>query len=242
MEFLGKVAAWFSAPASWSGNNTIPLRLWEHVSLSAVSLAIAVLIALPLGLYIGHTDRGSRVVVAIANVGRAVPSLGWLGIALPITLALFQGGGLGFLPACIALVALGIPPIVTNTYAGLREVDRDLLDAGRGMGMTELQLLGRVGVPIALPVIMAGLRSSAVTIVATATLAAVVGGGTLGAFILDGLFVNDLPRVFGAAVLVALLALLTELGFGYLQRRVVSPGLGATLRQHGGGTPALGPV
>jgi osmoprotectant transport system permease protein len=242
MDFLGKVAAWFTAPASWSGNNTIPLRLWEHVSLSAVSLAIAVLIGLPLGLYIGHTDRGSRVVVAIANVGRAVPSLGWLGIALPITLALFQGGGLGFLPACIALVALGIPPIVTNTYAGLREVDRDLLDAGRGMGMAELQLLGRVEVPIALPVIMAGLRSSAVTIVATATLAAVVGGGTLGAFILDGLFVNDQPRVFGAAVLVALLALLTELGFGYLPRRVVSPGLGATLRQHAGGTPAVGPV
>jgi osmoprotectant transport system permease protein len=242
MEFLGKVAAWFTAPASWSGNNTIPLRLWEHVSLSAVSLAVAVLIALPLGLYIGHTDRGSRVVVAIANVGRAVPSLGWLGIALPITLALFQGGGLGFLPACIALVALGIPPIVTNTYAGMRDVDRDLLDAGRGMGMAELQLLGRVEVPIALPVIMAGLRSSAVTIVATATLAAVVGGGTLGAFILDGLFVNDQPRVFGAAVLVALLALLTELGFGYLQRRVVSPGLGATLRTHGGGTPAVGLV
>jgi osmoprotectant transport system permease protein len=243
MEFLGKVAAWFTAPASWSGNNTIPLRLWEHVSLSAVSLAIAVLIAMPLGLYIGHTDRGSRVVVvAIANVGRAVPSLGWLGIALPITLALFQGGGLGFLPACIALVALGIPPIVTNTYAGLREVDRDLLDAGRGMGMAELQLLGRIEVPIALPVIMAGLRSSAVTIVATATLAAVVGGGTLGAFILDGLFVNDQPRVFGAAVLVALLALLTELGFGYLQRRVVSPGLGATRRQYGGKTPVVGPV
>jgi osmoprotectant transport system permease protein len=242
MEFLGKVAAWFTAPASWSGNNTIPLRLWEHVSLSAVSLAIAVLIALPLGLYIGHTDRGSRAVVAIANVGRAVPSLGWLGIALPITLALFQGRGLGFLPACIALVALGIPPIVTNTYTGLREVDRDLLDAGRGMGMAELQLLGRIEVPIALPVIMAGLRSSAVTIVATATLAAVVGGGTLGAFILDGLFVNDQPRVFGAAVLVALLALLTELGFGYLQRRVVSPGLGATRRQYGGKTPVVGPV
>src|SRR4029077_7083043 len=127
--FLGQVAAWFTAPASWSGNNTIPLRLWAHVSLSAVSLCLAVLIALPFGLYIGHTDRGSRLVVAIANVGRAVPSLGWLGIGLPITLARFQGGVPGFLPACIALVALGIPPIVTNTYAGLREVDRDLLDA-----------------------------------------------------------------------------------------------------------------
>jgi osmoprotectant transport system permease protein len=227
VEFLASVMAWFTDPASWTGNNTIPLRVWEQVSLSAVSLALAVAIALPLGLYIGHTDRGSRVVVAIANIGRAVPSLGWLGIALPITLVLFQRGGLGFLPACIALVALGIPPIVTNTYAGLREVNRDLLDAGRGMGMAELQLLGRVEVPIALPVIMAGVRSSAVTIVATATLAAVVGGGTLGDFILQGLFVNDQPRVFGAAVLVALLALLTELLFSIIQRRVVSPGLGA---------------
>jgi osmoprotectant transport system permease protein len=239
VEFLGEVVAWFTAPASWSGNDTIPLRLWEHVSLSAVSLAVAVVIALPVGLYIGHTDRGSRLVVAIANIGRAVPSLGWLGIALPITLALFHAGGLGFLPACIALVALGIPPIVTNTYAGVREVDRDLVDAGRGMGMAELQLLGRVEVPIALPVIMAGIRSSAVTIVATATLAAVVSGGTLGAFILDGLFVNDQPRIFGAAVLVALLALATELGFGYLQRRVVSPGLRVASRERRGGESAV---
>ena len=227
MEFLASVVAWFTDRASWTGNNTIPLRLWEQVSLSTVSLALAIAIALPLGLYIGHTDRGSRVVVAIANIGRAVPSLGWLGIALPITLVLFQRGGLGFLPACIALVALGIPPIVTNTYVGLREVNRDLLDAGRGMGMAELQLLGRVEVPIALPVILAGVRSSAVTIVATATLAAVVGGGTLGDFILQGLFVNDQPRVFGAAVLVAMLALLTELLFSLIQRRAVSPGLRA---------------
>jgi len=238
VEFLGKVVAWFTAPASWSGNDTIPLRLWEHVSLSAVSLALAALIALPLGLYIGHTDRGSRLVVAIANIGRAVPSLGWLGIALPFTLALFHADGLGFLPACIALVALGIPPIVTNTYAGLHEVDRDLLDAGRGMGMAELQLLRRVEVPIALPVIMAGVRSSAVTIVATATLAAVVGGGTLGAFILDGLFNNDQPRIFGAALLVALLSILTELSFGYLQRRAVSPGLRVNLQERRGSKSA----
>jgi len=225
MSFLGEVAAWFGDPASWAGSNSIPLRAWEHVALSAASLAVAAAIALPVGLFIGHTNRGARIAIAIANIGRAVPSVGWLGIALPITLALFERGGLGFLPAFVALVALGIPPIVTNTYAGLREVDADLLEAGRGMGMRELQLLGRVEVPIAMPVIMAGVRSSAVTIVATATLAALVGGGTLGDFILQGLYVNDHPRIFGAAVLVALLALLTELAFGFLQRRSISPGL-----------------
>ena len=225
MEFLGEVAAWFGDPASWTGRNGIPIRAWEHVSLSLVSLAVAVAIALPVGLFIGHTNRGARVTMAVANVGRAVPSIGWLGIALPITLALFQRGGLGFLPSFVALVALGIPPIVTNTYAGLRQVDAEMLEAGRGVGMHELQLLGRVEVPIALPVIMAGIRSSAVTIVATATLAALVGGGTLGDFILQGLYVNDHPRIFGAAVLVALLALGTELAFGFLQRRAVSPGL-----------------
>ncbi len=225
MEFLGEVAAWFGDPASWIGRNGIPIRAWEHVSLSAASLAVAVAIALPVGLFIGHTNRGARVTMAVANVGRAVPSIGWLGIALPITLALFERGGLGFLPSFVALVALGIPPIVTNTYAGLREVDAEILETGRGVGMRELQLLRRVEVPIALPVIMAGIRSSAVTIVATATLAALVGGGTLGDFILQGLYVNDQPRIFGAAVLVALLGLGTELAFGFLQRRSVSPGL-----------------
>lgn len=225
MAFLGEVVAWFGDPANWTGRDSIPLHAWEHVSLSAASLAVAVAIALPVGLFIGHTNRGARVAVAIANVGRAVPSLGWLGIALPITLALFQRGGLGFLPAFVALVALGIPPIVTNTYAGVREVDAEMLEAGRGMGMRELQLLRRVEVPIALPVIMAGIRSSAVTIVATATLAALVGGGTLGDFILQGLYVNDQPRIFGAAVLVAVLALATELAFGLLQRLSISPGL-----------------
>lgn len=225
MAFLGEVVAWFGDPANWTGRDSIPLHAWEHVSLSAASLAVAIVIALPVGLFIGHTNRGARVAVAIANVGRAVPSLGWLGIALPITLALFQRDGLGFLPAFVALVALGIPPIVTNTYAGVREVDAEMLEAGRGMGMRELQLLRRVEVPIALPVIMAGIRSSAVTIVATATLAALVGGGTLGDFILQGLYVNDQPRIFGAAVLVALLALATELAFGLLQRLSISPGL-----------------
>ena len=225
MDFLGEVLAWYGDPANWSGRDAIGLRIGEHVWLSVASLSVGLLLALPAGLYIGHTNRGARAVVALSNVGRAVPSLGWLGIVYPITTLLFARGGIGFLPAFVALVALAIPPIVTNTYAGLREVDDDLREAGRGMGMSELQLLRGVEVPVALPVILAGVRSSAVTVVATATLAALVGGGTLGHFIVQGLSLNDQVRVFAAAVLVAMLALGTEAGFALVQRRALSPGL-----------------
>jgi osmoprotectant transport system permease protein len=225
MEGLAEVVAWFAAPEQWEGRNSIPLRLWEHVSLSAVSIAAGVAIALPLGLYIGHTGRMARTVIAVANIGRAVPSLGWLGMVYPITVALLAREGLGFWPTFIALVALAIPPIVTNTYAGLREVDPDLLEAGRGMGMREGELLRRVEIPIAMPVILAGVRSSAVTVVATATLSAIVGGGTLGAYVIQGLFINDLPRVVGGAIMVAILALVTEAGFAVLQRAATAPAL-----------------
>jgi osmoprotectant transport system permease protein len=225
MDFLGQVLAWYTDPANWTGNNAIQLRLWQHLSLSAASLAAGIAIALPIGLYIGHTGRFTRVTIALANIGRAVPSLGWLGIAFPIGTALFHRAGIGFLPAFIGLVALAIPPIVTNTYAGLRTVDPELREAARGMGMRELQLLFRVEVPVSLTIILAGIRSSAVAVVATAPLAALVGGGTLGSYIIEGLALSDEVRVFSAAVLVALLAILTELGFGWLQRRAISPGL-----------------
>jgi osmoprotectant transport system permease protein len=225
MEGLAEVVAWFAAPEQWEGRNSIPLRLWEHVSLSAVSIAAGVAIALPLGLYIGHTGRMARTVIAVANIGRAVPSLGWLGMVYPITVALLAREGLGFWPTFIALVALAIPPIVTNAYTGLREVDPDLLEAGRGMGMREGELLRRIEMPIAMPVILAGVRSSAVTVVATATLSAIVGGGTLGAYVIQGLFINDLPRVVGGAIMVAILALLTEAGFAVLQRAATAPAL-----------------
>lgn len=225
MDFLGQVLAWYTDPAHWTGRDAIGLRLWQHLSLSAASLGAGMLIALPIGLYIGHTGRFARVTVAVSNIGRAVPSLGWLGIAYPIGTGLFQRGGIGFLPAFIGLVMLAIPPIVTNAHAGLRTVDPELREAARGMGMGELQLLFRVEVPVALTVILAGIRASAVAVVATAPLAALVGGGTLGAYIIAGLELSDEVQVFAAAVLVALLAILTELGFAWLQRRAISPGL-----------------
>lgn len=225
MEFLGEVWAWYTDPAQWTGNNSLPLRLSEHLWLSVTSIVAALAIALPIGLFIGHTGRGGTASVAISNIGRSVPSLGWLGIAYPISTGLFARGGIGFLPAFIGLVALAIPPVVTNTYAGLRDVDADLRESARGMGMSELQLLARVEVPVALPAILAGVRVSAVAVVATTPLAALVGGGTLGAYILQGLALSDEVRVFAAAVLVALLALATEVGFAWLQRRLTSPGL-----------------
>jgi len=225
MEFLGDVVAWFGDPATWAGRDGIPARLGEHVWVSAVSLGLGVAIGLPLGLWVGHTGRGAGVVVGIANIGRAVPSLGLLGLAF---LALLPFGlGIGALPAIVALTALAIPPIVTNTYVGLADVDRDLVEAARGMGMRESQVVRRVEIPIALPVIMAGIRTSAVQVVATATLAAVIGGGTLGHLILIGFNVGDEVRVFGAALVVAALSIATELGFAWLQRASTAPGLRA---------------
>jgi osmoprotectant transport system permease protein len=239
MDFLGQVLAWYTDPANWTGNNAIQLRLWQHLSLSVASLGVGLAIALPIGLYIGHTGRGARAAVAVSNIGRAVPSLGWLGIAYPISTGLFHRGGIGFLPAFIGLVALAIPPIVTNTHAGLKEVDPELREAARGMGMRELQILLRVEVPVALTVILAGVRVSAVAVIATAPLAALVGGGTLGAYILQGLALADEVRVFAAAVMVAVLAVVTELAFAWLQRRAVSPGLAAPVDTGASGAAAV---
>jgi osmoprotectant transport system permease protein len=223
VEFLADVIAWFANPETWEGRNGIPTRLGEHLVLSAAALAGGTLIALPLGLAIGHTGRGAVAVVSIANIGRAVPSLGLLGIAFVIMLPL--GLGLGFWPSLIALVLLALPPIVTNTYVGLRAVDRELIEAARGMGMREREILTAVELPIALPVILAGIRISAVQVVATATLAAVISGGTLGHLILVGFNIGDQVQVFGAALLVALLSIGTELAFAAVQRAATSPGL-----------------
>ncbi len=223
IEFVGEVAAWFADPGTWSGRDGIPVRLWEHLWISGVSLGAAIAIGLPLGLAIGHTGRGAGAVVAIANIGRAVPSLGLMGLAFILLLPF--GLGVGPLPTMIALTALGIPPIVVNAYAGLREVDRDLVEAAAGMGMREREVLTRVEVPIALPVILAGVRTSAVQIVATATLAAAIGGGTLGQIIYIGFNIGDQVRVFGAALVVAALSVGTEIAFAAIQRAGTSPGL-----------------
>ena len=223
IEFLGEVAAWFGNPATWSGRDGIPTRLAEHLWISGASLAGSLAIGLPLGLFIGHTGRWGAGVVAVANVGRAVPSLGFMGLAFILLLPF--GVAVGPLPAILALIALGVPPIVVNTYAAMREVDRDLIEAARGVGMREDEVLWRVEIPIGLPVILAGVRTTAVQIVATATLAAVVGGGGLGQPIIIGFNVGDQVRIFGAALVVAALSIGTEVGFGWIQRAATSPGM-----------------
>lgn len=224
MEFLQELAGWLATPAHWTGPDGMLPRLVEHLGLAGVPLAVATAIALPIGLAIGHTGRGAWAAISVANLGRALPTLGILGMILPLTAGI-EPYGFDLIPSTIALVALAIPPIVTNTYAGLRGVDPELVEAGRGMGMREGELLRLVEVPIALPAILAGLRISAVQVVATATLAAVLGAGGLGRLIIDGIAQQDDAQLFAGAALVALLAIGTELVFARLQRAVVSRGM-----------------
>ena len=209
---------WFTDPAHWAGSDGIPTRLSEHVQLSAESVAIGALIALPIGIALGHYGRFGTAAINFSNVGRAVPSFGILVIA-------FQVLGLGNLPIVVALTALAIPPMVTNSYVALREVDADVKDAARGMGYRELTQVLRVELPLAVPLIMAGIRTSAVQVVATATLAAIVAGGGFGRYIIDGLATQDYTKLFAGALLVAALALATELTLSVVERLVSPQGL-----------------
>lgn len=229
MGFLTELAGWFADPANWQGNDAIPGRILEHIQISLAAVIAAVVLAMPVGLLIGHTGRGSFVAISLANIGRAVPSYAVLVILFPLSIvfARLTGSDLALLATFLAMVLLAIPPIVTNTFIGLREVDRDLVEAARGMGMHGSQVLGRVEIPIALPVILAGLRTASVQVVATATLGAVIGGGGLGRYIVQGIARRDDARLVAGALMVALLAIATELLFAWLQRRSVSPGLAA---------------
>ncbi|MEV7964952.1 ABC transporter permease [Sphaerisporangium sp. NPDC088356] len=209
----------FGAPANWSGPGGIPNRLLEHIEFSVVALLLAMVIAIPLGLLIGHTRRGAVLVVIAANAARALPTLG-----LVVLIVLLVGVGTTW-PVLIPLVALAIPPILVNTYEGIRGVDEDLRDAAYGMGLRGGQVLMKVLVPVALPLILLGLRIAAIQVVATATVAAYVGLGGLGRYIIDGLATKDFPSTIGGAVLVAVLALIVQLGFSLLQRVMVSPGV-----------------
>lgn len=211
MDFLVSVAAWFADPAHWRGEDGIPVRVWEHVQLSGTALGIAAAVALPLGLSLGHTGRGGFVAINVANLGRALPSLALIALGLVVSIAL--GLGLGFWPTLFALVPLAIPPILTNTFVAVRGVDRDTVEAARGMGLRESQILRRVELPLALPLILAGVRTAAVNVVATATLGALVAGGALGRYIVDGLALQEYERLFAGGLLVALLAITIEVLF-----------------------------
>jgi osmoprotectant transport system permease protein len=235
MDFLGRVSDWFTDSEHWSGNSGIPNRLVEHIQLSVAAMAIALVIALPIGLILGHTRRGGAVAVNVSNIGRAIPSFALLVLGAQLW-GIGELGGMSK-AALLALIALAIPPVITNTYVGMSEVDEGIRDSATGVGMRSWQQMVKVEMPIALPLIMAGIRISALQVVATATLAAVVASGGLGRFIVDGIAVRDFPRVFAGALLVAALALSIEALLALGQRAMVSDGLRASgpraVRQQG---------
>jgi osmoprotectant transport system permease protein len=206
-------------PATFIDTN-IPVRFYEHLQISSQAVLLAVVIAIPLGLYIGHTRRFEFLAISVGNLGRALPSFGILGFVFPFTLD--WPGEIGFWATFVALVLLAIPPILTNTYIGVKTIDADTLEAARAMGMTEWGLLQGLEAPLAVPLMIAGTRTAAVQVVATATLGALAGWGGLGRFIVDGKAQGDIPQLVGGAILVALLAILTEVLFSMLER-VLSP-------------------
>src|SRR5215472_9655658 len=218
MDFLHKVLLWFVDGAHWQGSDGIPTRLGEHLHLSLEAVVIAAVIALPVGIALGHYGRFGNLAISLSNIGRAVPSYGILVIAFTVL-------GFGDGPIIVALTALAIPPMVTNSYVALSEVDPDIKEAARGMGYRELAQLLRVELPLAVPLLMAGIRTSAVQVVATTTLGAEIAGGGLGRFIIDGYATQIYQEVFAGAVLVAVLALATEVALSGVERLLVPRGL-----------------
>lgn len=246
---LDRVPIWFNDPANWRGADGLLARIREHLTYTVLIVLVAVLIALPLGLLIGHTGRGVVLLVAAANGLRAVPTLGllilvsdWLTPKFHSTAAvsgLFDRGNLGyFVPTVIVLVLLALPPILTNTYAGVQNVDPAVRDAARGMGMTGGQIVRKVELPCALPLIMSGIRSATLQVVATVTVAAYLLLGGLGRFIVDGAqqltnLQAGYPAMVSAGLVVAVLALLLDGVLALVQRLVVSRGISGRYRSHG---------
>jgi osmoprotectant transport system permease protein len=224
VETISDGLAWLTNADHWAGTSGFTHRLWEHVALTVVVVLLALLIALPIGLLLGHIGRGQFIAINITNVGRALPSFGLL-VLFALVLGLRSRFGFGVLPIVLTLVLLAVPPIVTNAYVGVGHVDPDVREAAAGMGMSGFQILRRVELPLAMPLIMAGIRTSAVQVVATATLGAVVGWGGLGRFIVDGFANRDNPQILAGALVVAALALVTEGVFELVERAVTPRGL-----------------
>jgi osmoprotectant transport system permease protein len=235
---MGSIVSFFTNPEHWTGTTGIPNRLQEHLVICGLAILLAALIAVPIGLYIGHTNRGSSLAINLANIGRAIPSYAMMVIPLPLTLTLAPvlgyepNFGLVFLPPFIAMTFLAIPPLLVSTYAGLRSVDRELLEAGRGMGLRERQILGQIEVPLASSIIVGGFRTATLQVIATATIAAILGGGGLGRFIFDGLNQGEAgrPSIYAGAILVAALAIGVDMILAWAQRRLTPRALRTTRR------------
>jgi osmoprotectant transport system permease protein len=220
---VNDIIAFLTDPTNWQGQAGIPNRLFEHIAISGTSVLTAIAIGLPVGLYIGHTGRFANLAINIANIGRAIPSYALLVILLPISLSFWPdpSSGLNVVPTFIAMTVLAIPPILVNAYAGIRDVDGDLVEAGRGMGLRETQILRRIELPIATPVIVGGIRTATLQVIATATIGAILGGGGLGRFIVDGYHnPSDPAQLYVGAFLVALLAIVVDAILALVQRRI----------------------
>ncbi|QES42009.1 ABC transporter permease [Streptomyces venezuelae] len=210
-ELFKDLGAWLVSGDQWTGPDGIGHRLVEHLQYSLLATLVAAAIALPVGLLIGHTGRGAFIAINLSSFGRALPTVG-------LVVLVFLASGLSMWPVYIALVALAVPSIVTNTYAGMTAVDPEVRDAARGQGMRAHQVLFQVELPLALPLIMTGLRLALIQVVATATIAAYVSFGGLGRYVFDGLAQRDLVQVLGGAVLVAAVAVVLDLALAALQR------------------------
>lgn len=213
MKTLTDTWRWLTDATHWSGDNGIGHRLLEHCLLTVVCLLVSCLIALPVALVLGHLGRGGALAVNISNIGRAVPTF-----AVLVLLLLTPVGRWGEGPTVVALVLFALPPLLTNAYVGMRGVDREIVRAARGMGMTGRQMLLRVELPLALPLVLTGVRIAAVQLVATATIAALAGGGGLGRIITAGFNLASTPQVVAGALLVAVFALLVEGVFALAER------------------------
>ncbi|MCU1513155.1 MAG: hypothetical protein JWO10_245 [Microbacteriaceae bacterium] len=212
--------AWLFDPAHYGGANGIDTRVGEHLAISGLVLLIAAVIAIPLGFVIGHTGKGRFLVIALSGGVRALPTLGFIAV-------LALGIGIGLEAPLIALVVLAIPSILAGAYSGFEAVDRRTIDAARSVGMTEWQVVTKVELPLGLPLLIGGLRSAALQVIATATLADYVGGGGLGHFIFLGQQTQDYPQMLAGSILVVVLALLSEAVFSIVQRLVVPAGVTA---------------
>ena len=215
MSYFNIAWQWLTSAQNWHGSDGIPERLAQHLEYTGIALAIAFIIAVPIGLAMGHYRRGGFAVVTVANFARALPTLGLLVLIFVLT----SGSAASWL---VPLAALAIPPMLVNTYEGVLGVDRELTDAARGMGMTEWQILRKVEIPVALPLILLGVRTSAIQVVATATIAAYIGLGGLGRYIIDGLARSEYDVVAGGAAVIVLLALAVQ-GLFMLLRIIIVP-------------------
>ena len=230
---MGVIWDYLGNGSHWSGPEGVPARVLEHLEYTFLALAFVCLIALPLGLFVGHTGRGSVAIAGTANALRALPDFGLLVYVVLLISGRLPADLAYLLPSVLVLVILGIPAVLSATYAGIQAVDPAARDAAKGMGMTGSQVLWRVEVPNALPLILSGVRSSMLQIVATATIAAYVSLGGLGRFIIDGQSQRDYSQMAAGAVLVGLLAIVLDLIVAGLQRLVVSPGVTGRFRTAG---------